>query len=358
MKGTSISWTDDTWNVSDGCTKVSPGCKHCYAERMAKRFAGPGKPYMLVINEHGRWNNTVQFRPDRLTQPMHWKEPRKIFVNSMSDLFHEDLTNQQIAAVFGVMAACHQHTFQVLTKRSERRLEWFKWVDHAAKMMAPCDYENPWWRVLVCLDAMCTELDAPLKIERDGRLDYCSGAANRYLRGVSGATWPLRNVWQGTSVENQGTANQRIPLLLQTAASVRFLSMEPLLEMIDLTMLNDGSWYDREGAQCYRDGEHGLGGGPRIDWVIAGCESGPGARPCDVAWLRSLRDQCAAAGVAFFLKQAVEHNDDRFWEVEIGGDDFISVQAGPGSRRKPGGVIELPYLDGVQHAKFPEGSDG
>lgn len=358
MRGTTISWTDDTWNVSDGCSLVSEGCRNCYAMRMASRFSAPGKPYHGVVNEHGKWNGVVRFRPDRLLVPVGLRKPRRIFVNSMSDLFHEGLTNEQIAAVFGVMATCPRHTFQVLTKRPERRFEWFKWVDQRAREEAICDPDSPWWRVLVCLAEMCREMGAPLRLaprphptQSFIQFDAPHGARGRRLmQGGGGATWPLANVWQGTSCEDQDTANGRIPWLLQTPAAVRFLSMEPLLGHVDIGALNDGSWHDREGADAYnalsglaywRNGDTGIGGGPRVDLVIAGCESGPGARGVDISALRHLRNECQAYGVPFFLKQAPA------WMAPF-------VTAGEGSTVKAGSIIELPYLDGVQHKAMPE----
>jgi len=315
---TGISWTDATWNPIRGCSRVSEGCRNCYAERVAARFSGEGQPYEGLVrvkttianNEErdpgnrreARWNGTVRMVPEHLADPLHWKRPRRIFVNSMSDPFHETLTNEQIAAVFGVMAMCPQHTFQILTKRARRMREWFAWADGGPKTPHPRDVIESHARA--ALDGI--EEGTPVRRE---------------------ARWPLPNVWLGVSVENQHAADERIPELLATPAALRFLSCEPLIgeEVLLPAIVAFGS---------------AVWAGPKVDWVIAGCESGPGARPCSVEWLRSLRDQCAGAGVAFFLKQATE-------TVE-------SVLQGDGSKRKPGGVIELPYLDGVQHVAFPE----
>jgi protein gp37 len=311
---TGISWTNATWNPIRGCTRVSEGCRHCYAERVAARFSGPGQPYeglavrkLRVISDddqrvEARWTGDVRFVAEHLADPLRWKKPRRIFVNSMSDLFHERLTNEQIAAVFGVMAAAGSHTFQVLTKRAARMREWFAWAgDHGAS----------------------------------GARSACRASAALYL-GASpeppGAdTWPLPNVWLGVSAENQAAADERIPDLLATPAAVRWVSAEPLLGPVDLASASPNA---RSLAQD-------------LDWIVAGCESGPGARPADVEWFRSLRDQCATAGVAFFLKQAARRGGEwTDWKDVIG--------PGPGSKQKAGGVIELPYLDGVQHAAFPE----
>ena len=348
-----IEWTDATWNPIRGCSRVSEGCRRCYAESVAARFSGPGLPYdgLVRIGARGKptgWNGVVRMVPEHLADPLRWRRPRRIFVNSMSDLFHERLTNEQIAAVFGVMAAAPHHTFQVLTKRAARMRAWFEWVG-------------------------CQRGQTPRSV--------CSQAASPLVKRIwdfamGDRSWPLPNVWLGVSVENQAAADERIPELLRTPAAVRWISAEPLLGLVDLTMIRDGSWYDTEGADLYdattghaywRNGDHGLGGGPRLDWIVAGCESGHGARPCDVAWLRSLRDQCAAAGVAFFLKQAIGTPGVGVVAPSTAPHEIIkatstvdrtrftdAITAGPGSHRKAGGVIGLPYLDGVQHAAMPE----
>lgn len=249
---TGIEWTDETWNPVTGCDHVSPGCDHCYAERMAVRLAGrAGYP----ADEPFR----VTLHPDRLDQPSRWRKPRRVFVNSMSDLFHRDVPDEFIAEVFAVMGAAEQHTFQVLTKRPQRM----------ARLLS-----SPEW---------------------SARLVHDHGipAAGR---------GPFPNVWLGTSVENQRYAELRIPHLLATPAAVRFLSIEPLLGPISLRW---AKWHD-----YYRDGWRERGevqdeydGARRLDWVIVGGESGPGARPMHPAWVRTLRDHCTAAGVPFFFKQ-------------------------------------------------------
>lgn len=294
--------------------------------RMAK---GKTSPYDGLIKLHrdgyaaARWTGKVVIDPRTLAKPLSWRKPRRIFVNSMSDLFHESLANEEIAAVFGVMAACPQHTFQILTKRAKRMSEWFEWVTstHFPRPGVPPGEH-------VC------EL-----IQR-----YAAGATSLsdgfpVLRRFQ---WPLPNVWLGVSVENQDAADERIPDLLATPAAVRFLSVEPMIGPVRLH-----AWLGRE---------HGLrqiGAPPGIHWVIAGCESGPGARPCDVEWLRPLRDQCAAAEVPFFLKQA-KLGGGSFADFVSGSVKMPGIWLGPESHRKPGGIIGLPYLDGVQHAAFPK----
>lgn len=224
-----IEWTDATWNPVTGCTKVSQGCKHCYAERDWARLA-----HLPAFA--GRAFTDVACHADRLDQPMRWKKPRRIFVNSMSDLFHHEVPDFFIRTVFDVMAACPQHTFQILTKRAERMqfLLWSEWD----------------WK-------------------------------------------PAPNVWLGVSVEDQATADQRIPLLLQTPAAVRWISAEPLLAPVDLAQSVGQAIFWRNENDPDR----------RIDWVVAGGESGAKARPMNPAWARSLRDQCATASVPFLHKQ-------------------------------------------------------
>jgi protein gp37 len=211
-----IEWTDATWNPVRGCTKVSPGCKHCYAETFAERFRGvPGHPFEFGFD--------LRLVPEKLGDPLRWRTPRMVFVNSMSDLFHEDVPDSYVLAVARVMAIANWHTYQVLTKRAER-------------------------------------LAALLR----GELGFAAGCPN---------------IWWGVSVEDRRYGLPRINHLREAPASVRFLSIEPLLE--DLGRL------DLRG----------------ISWVIVGGESGRGARPMSPEWVRSIRDQCRAAGVPFFFKQ-------------------------------------------------------
>ncbi len=263
-----IEWTDETWNPTVGCTKVSAGCKHCFAEANAKRFWGKRK------------FTDVQCHPDRLDQPLRWRKPRRVFVNSMSDLFHEDVPGEFIDRVFAVMALAQQHTFQILTKRPKRMQ---RHLDRSAG--------DPTWprfkgreetygvETVVCLDP-------PTK-------------------RVQHFPWPLPNVWLGVSCEDQATADERIPLLLETPAAVRFVSAEPLLDGLNLGVALQPECGARTPAEarslgCADPRSHPT---PTIDWVIVGGESGPGARPCDVQWIRSIAQQCKAAKVACFVKQ-------------------------------------------------------
>lgn len=251
---TEIAWTDATWNPVRGCSRVSSGCDACYAMGQAHRFSGPGKPFEgLTTIRRGKvdWTGRARFVPEMLSAPLRWTKPRRIFVNSMSDLFHESLSNEEIAAVFGVMAACPRHTFQVLTKRPKRAAEWFSWIGDAGWAERRCHSEA----AKVTGRAVPTPLD-------------CS--------------WPLPNVWLGVSAENQDAYNERVPKLVHGCpAALHWVSLEPQLGPIEL-----------RGT-----------GHLHLGWVVQGGESGPGARPFDVAWARSLLDECAESGIPYFLKQ-------------------------------------------------------
>lgn len=292
---TAIEWTDQTWNPVVGCEQVSPGCAHCYAKTlhdMRHRAYLAGK--LQNVPQYAYPFEFVQLMPDRLTDPLSWRKPKRVFVNSLADLFHDDVPDEFIAQVFGIMALARRHTFQVLTKR-------------AARMQALLSSEA--FRELV--DAFVGEYSIELTDAQDRRRDDLRATAP----DVESEDWPLPNVWVGVSVENQRFANERIPLLLETPAAVRFLSCEPLLGPVDL----DGVWGYPGSADSTM-----LAKWP-IRWVIAGGESGRGARSMSDAWVRSLRDQCATAGVSFFYKQRVEN----------------------------GRKVSLPVLDGVSHSEFP-----
>jgi protein gp37 len=241
-----------------------------------------------------RWTGKVRLVPEHLADPLRWRKPQRIFVNSMSDLFHESLPFEQIAAVFGVMAACPQHTFQILTKRAARLPEFFAWF---------ADGFNDKW------DA--ARRPAYALLMKAGKI----GQAERLGVVQAHPRWPLPNVWLGVSVEDQKTADERIPHLLATPAAVRFISAEPLLGPIDLDpplCEYHGGEHVVEGGEaqpwcveCDTEASfgHWIGNEGGLDWVIVGGESGPGARPMHSEWARSVRDQCAAAGVAFHFKQ-------------------------------------------------------
>ena len=225
MGRTKIEWTEKTWNPVTGCTKVSQGCKHCYAEVMHERFNMPGSFKNVTCHE------------DRLTIPIKWKKPSLIFVCSMADLFHESVPFEFIDEVFYVMAGCAQHTFQVLTKRPERMRQYFM---HVAEMF----------------DQISLEFG------------------------------PLSNVWIGVSVEDQKAADERIPILLQVPAAVRWLSCEPLLGEVNILKRLSG-----------------------IDWIVVGGESGHGARRMDPDWVRQVHGQCVMTNTPFFFKQWGEYDE-------------------------------------------------
>jgi protein gp37 len=313
---TGIEWTDATWNPVAGCSRVSEGCRNCYAERFSVRFSGPGQRYEGLVKSTPsgpRWTGKMQLVPQALDQPLRWKRPRRIFVNSMSDLFHEGLALDDILRVFEVMVKAKHHTFQVLTKRPERVLEFVR--TFGLYPVGP------------------------------------NGETG------SGSKWPA-NVWIGVSVENQAAADDRIPLLLKVPAAVRFLSCEPLLGHVDLLF-------------AAYDGSESFGQMPGLHWVIAGGESGPGARPMHPQWARSLRDQCASAGVPFFFKQWGDwapidqpwlqespnecgHNEQ--WHNLAGGMGFHGDEVW--RMRRVGKRAAGNVLDGATYQAFPEVPNG
>jgi protein gp37 len=292
-ESTGIQWTDATWNPVTGCTKVSQGCKHCYAERDWVRLsANPTAPVYF-----GRPFANVQTHTERLGQPLRWSKPRRIFVNSMSDLFHEDVPFEFIASVFAVMAATTRHTYQVLTKRPQRMRAFFEWVltDDDGERLRPDDWT-----------AGQRISDAWLKHLRWESMNQSGG-----VRGYDncGPCFPYENVWLGVSVEDQKTADERIPELLATPAAKRFLSIEPMLGDVRL-----GSFLQRSPSAAFEAGRVTADmpawtriGVTAVDWVIVGGESGPRARPFDIEWARSTVRECRGAGVLVFVKQLGAH---------------------------------------------------
>lgn len=359
MNDTSISWTHGyqnrrgrTWNPTNGCKVCSAGCANCYAMRMAGRFSGKGKPYQGLVtigkNKRAIWNGKGRLAIDRLVMPLRWKQPSLVFVNSMSDLHYEGFSFEEIAAVYGIMVLATHHVFQVLTKRAKRRREWYAWVAAEAKRTG----------VTVAVYCVKAAIDA---LERAGRRRDAERVI-AWARVVHHPLVPFPNVWEGVSVENQDAADERIPDLLETPAAVRFLSCEPLLGPVDLHAIQiPGERAGLRFSALQRQHDDRFGSSDTvIDWVIAGCESGPGARPCDVAWLRALRDQCASPGTAFFLKQAKSTLEDTYQLNNVARPSHLragarfAITGGQDARKKSGGVFELPYLDGRQHKSFPE----
>lgn len=299
-KNTKIEWAEDTWNPLRGCSRVSEGCRHCYAERIATRFGGYREPYEGLArfvtrpdgSKEARWTGVVLLVEDAIEVPLRWRRPRRIFVNSMSDLFHELVTDDWLDRIFGVMALAPRHQFLVLTKRPERMREYMSERGRLASIREASAGLN-WF------------IDAP------GDLPYL------HEWGTMG--WPLPNVWLGVSCEDQATANERIPILLDTPAAARFMSAEPLLGPINLTHMDveaiaPGGFYvinaltgsnSDMGRPCVDV--------PHLDWVIVGGESGPGARACSSQWLRSIVQQCQAAGVPCFVKQVGANMIGDWW---------------------------------------------
>jgi len=288
-----IEWCEATWNPVRGCDKVSPGCAHCYAETFAERFRGvAGHPYEQGFD--------LRLVPEKLGEPQRWKKPRRVFVNSMSDLFHERVPDDYIAEVWKTMATIRRHTYQVLTKRAAR------------------------------MQALLPRLVATFGV--------------------------LQNVWLGVSIENQHFADERIPLLLETPSAVRFISAEPLLGPIDFTLRGDRvAGWDEDWRYDVLSGEEWAGPrdedperSPHLDWVIVGGESGHEARPCALEWIYEIVRQCHAARVACFVKQLGAYvvaeqrrTDDGVWAWRAG------LQ-----HKKGGDPAEWPEALRVQ--QFPE----
>jgi protein gp37 len=334
---TKIDWTDSTWNPLRGCSRVSEGCRNCYAERMAARFSGQGQPYEGLTKD-GHWTGKVELVEKHLLDPLKWGSVdeeygvlggnlrgrrRHIFVNSMSDLFHKNITDEMRDRIFAVMALCPQHIFQVLTKRPERMLKY-----------------------LTTSSVLRTD-----RLTKIVGLNFPIGTESK-LQPIA---WPLPNVWLGVSVENQAAADKRIPWLLDTPAAVRFVSCEPLLGPIDFSQLGPGPWplWGPLSGYCSRHYPKIRCGcpdqTPSIDWVIAGGESGPNARPMNPDWARGLRDQCEEAGVPFFFKQWGEYlpvTADSIGPHVVEFDDQKYLKCG----KKAAGSL----LDGGEYKKFPE----
>jgi protein gp37 len=279
-ESTSIEWTDRTWNPVSGCTKVSQGCKNCYAERIFPR------PYP------GRKFTDVRTHADRLLQPLSWKPGYRVFVNSMSDMFHESLPFEFIAAVFGVMAVTPWHTYQILTKRPEVALRFFEYMRT--------------WPQAIMHEAVKNTI----------------GYAHPRRPAVNTSVWPLPNVWLGTSVEDQKTADERLPLLLKAPASKYFVSCEPLLEWTYLGahFRHDHHVGDTNTCEVCRLVENPMHAADArgLDWVIVGGESGPKARPFHAEWARTLRAQCSYFGAKVFVKQMGAN----VWDAIARGHDW------------------------------------
>ena len=338
-----IEWTDATWNPITGCSVVSPGCTNCYAMRLAgtRLRDHPSRHGLTNPSKAGPvWNGQVRFNEQWLDQPLKWRKPRRIFVCAHGDLFHENVPDSWIDRVFAVMALAERHTFQVLTKRSAR------------------------------MRAYVNTLGRQSHEGRSVLLQRRRGWVVRERHPVDAVVY-LPNVWLGVSAEDQTRADARIPDLLGTPAAKRFVSAEPLLGEVDV-----GPWLAEEAGAAYKflsrwygpdgfdpdgsqtEAKYQLVKPCPLDWVIAGGESGPGARPMHPDWIRSLRDQCAAAGVPFFFKQwgawapapedmnftqAEEFAEGRLFEHQSSGHTLVRVG------KKAAGAT----FDGQTHEEFP-----
>lgn len=255
-RNTKIDWCDTVWNPIVGCSKISEGCKNCYAERFAKRNAKNPKTaskYAPVV----KWDGSVFFDEKALEAPLHWRKPRRVFVNSMGDLFHDNVPFEWFHEVWDIIKRCPHHVFYILTKRPENMV---------------------------------------------GRIEkVCSMERLGYAKGF----WS--HVWLGVSVEDQKTADQRIPELLKIPGFKKFVSVEPMLGAIQLDdLVKDKSEFSEDHYSCLEcdvdvEDDNDFHG-ETIKWVVCGGETGPGARLCNIQWVRDLRDQCSAAGVPFYFK--------------------------------------------------------
>ena len=264
MGKTKIEWSEMVWNPIRGCTRVSEGCRNCYAERVAARFSGLGEPYhglAILKNHQPRWTGKVRFIEKHLEDPWRWKKPRMIFVNSMSDLFHEQVSDGWIAKIIWVMSRSPRHIFQILTKRPERMRDFLQ------------------------------------------RKENWEGS--------------LRNIWWGVSVEDQKTADERIPLLLETPVAIRWVSYEPALGPLKLTRQHE--FCPIHSGFCMKTCPTKIG----IDWLVCGGESGPGARPMHPDWARNIRNQCFAMNIPFFFKQWGEYDAEGIRTGKKSSGDFL-----------------------------------
>ena len=334
MADTKIEWTDSVWNPVVGCSLVSPGCTNCYAMRMAARLEKVLPPERrgaaILPNQYAAltkpsnagpvWTGRVNRAPDSVfLKPLLWKRPRRIFVNSMGDLFHESVPDAWIDCVFAVMALAPQHTFQILTKRSKRM---------RAYANDPRTPQRVASQILsFCANSVVTgpQALAPLGVRSRESDPSC-------------VRWPLANVWKGVSAERQQEADERVPDLLATPAAVRFVSAEPLLGGPRLNEIkSEGRVYDALRGEHWVPQAEGVRydlrrwpHAPRLDWIIVGGESGPGARPMQVEWARSIVEQCRSASVACFVKQL---GADPIWSDGA----FLNLR-----NRKGGDMAEWP----------------
>lgn len=396
MAETSIEWTQRSWNPIVGCSLASPGCTNCYAMAMARRIEmmGTAAHYVGLTRQTRAgavWTGKLALAPEHvLTEPLRRRKPTTWFVNSMGDLFHEDVPDAWIDRIFAVMALCPQHTFQILTKRAGRMRAYMleKWQGTPAHTISlgkgvtlAIPAGGPTGR-LHQVEQACEPLLEQFGLadtEKDGLWTEDGKCIAMQWQ------WPLPNVWLGVSAEDQRRADERIPDLLETPAAVRFVSAEPLLGPIEFRHFRCDETFSPDSdprndldaltgevsnlAVRHTERRH------KLDWIIVGGESGPNARPMHPDWARSIRDQCAAAGTAFFFKQWGEHLPGHYSQsrytalldpsegpsfgINLGppphahvhewGDDCIAIRVG----KKRAGRL----LDGAEHNAMPGGRD-
>lgn len=302
-----IEWCDRSdWNPVRGCSRVDEGCRHCYAEALAARFSEPGQwGHGVAYRARGgpRWTGQVSLVEDRLALPLGWKKPARVFADSASDFFHEKVKRDWLDRIFAVMALAPHLDFLVLTKRPARAAGYY------------ADPETP------------------------ARIDYWVGAlahngSATWARAQKAAdtiedNWPLPNLWLGTSVSDQASADTRIPELLACPARLRFVSYEPALGPVDFEETGAFDGHYMGGMIDFDSGTDKIEPAPRIDWVIVGGESGPGARPFYLKWAREALEQCRAAGVPVFVKQlgANAHDGGRLKLRDRKGGDMAEWPA-------------------------------
>lgn len=387
---TKIEWTHcpdgkggfrkgETLNYQVGCVEKSPACRNCYAANTAHLHAKSIKQHagLTVVRSNGvHWNGEINRVPKILGYPLRWREPRGVFVGSMTDTFLRVETEDDmrwIAALFGVMAVTEQHTYMLLTKRPANERRWFQWAERSANAGDSSDtaLSNKVWRLIGRCAADLVGQEEWTKAIR---------AAKLRLGGPGVSAWPLPNVWLGVTAEDQQRADENIPELLRCPAAIHYVSYEPACGAVDFTSLPanleavDGTsppwdWFDAlTGAGIgLEDDRSAPGLFPKLDWLIAGGESGPKARIHHPAWFRSARDQCLAAGTAYFFKQhgewgEVASGDDRWTHmVDLDGKAYARGDEMPVGKiasmafmRKIGKAEAGRELDGETWSQFPE----
>jgi protein gp37 len=338
-----IEWTNETWNPIVGCSKLSPGCQNCYAEKMALRLVHmPHTDYYAFVLDNNKeddpekfkylpkWNGQTHLNEEGLYKPLSWKKPRMVFVISMGDLFHESTPFKEIDKVMAIIAISPKHTFQILTKRANRMHEYFS---QGKETLIAC------WE------------DAIYEMGVVDKQSECPDVIACYVNNRAEKEWPFKNIWLGVTAENQEQADKRIPILNEIPAAVKFVSIEPMLSAVDLNKSLEHT------LKCHAGGLKNC-----LSWVICGGESGHKARPMHPNWVRSLRDQCKTANVPFFFKQwgewmpgddlepaimAIEHPKFRIKAMHAWNDKKEAML-------KVGKKYSGHLLDGEEYHQFPQ----